>query len=192
MATIPEKFNNYSKFISFIYKYWNSDVFKTASENALNNTPDHDTGEDYPTYQEPEELAEDLKKMGPTYVKLGQLLSTRPDLMPEPYIKALESLQDDVEAIPYSIIQQIVEEETGQRISKAFESFDEEPLASASIGQVHRAVLRSGKHVAVKIQRPGIRKKFLEDLDTLKEMTDFAVKLNQTAKKYAVDYVLDE
>ncbi|ACU07920.1 Ubiquinone biosynthesis monooxygenase UbiB [Flavobacteriaceae bacterium 3519-10] len=192
MATIPEKFNNYSKFISFIYKYWNSDVFKTASENALNNTPDHDTAEDYPSYQEPEELAEDLKKMGPTYVKLGQLLSTRPDLMPEPYIKALESLQDDVEAIPYTIIQQIVEEETGQRISKAFESFDEEPLASASIGQVHRAVLRSGKHVAVKIQRPGIRKKFLEDLDTLKEMTDFAVKLNQTAKKYAVDYVLDE
>lgn len=192
MATLPEKFNNYSKFISFIYKYWNSDVFKTASDNALNITPDEEAPTENSTYQNPEELAEDLKKMGPTYVKLGQLLSTRPDLIPEPYLKALESLQDDVEVIPYGIIQQIVEEETGQRISKAFESFEEEPLASASIGQVHKAILRSGKQVAVKIQRPGIRKNFLEDLDTLKEMTDFAVKHNQTAKKYAIDDVLDE
>lgn len=192
MATLPEKFNNYSKFISFIYKYWNSDVFKTASDNALNITPDEDVPTENSTYQNPEELAEDLKKMGPTYVKLGQLLSTRPDLIPEPYLKALESLQDDVEVIPYDLIHEIVEEETGQRISKAFESFDEEPLASASIGQVHKAVLRSGKQVAVKIQRPGIRKNFLEDLDTLKEITAFAVKHNQTAKKYAIDYVLDE
>jgi len=130
--------------------------------------------------------------MGPTYVKLGQLLSTRPDLIPEPYLKALESLQDDVEEIPYSEVQKIVEEEIGQRISKAFESFEVQPLASASIGQVHLAVLRSGKKVAVKIQRPGVRKNFIEDLDTLKELTDVAVKHSKTAKKYAVDEILDE
>lgn len=191
MATIPEKLSNYSKFISFIYKYWNSDIFRSAAENAFNETKD-DNAPEHHTYDNPEELAEDLKKMGPTYVKLGQLLSTRPDLMPESYMKALERLQDDVEEIPYAEVEKIVEEETGQRMSKAFLSFDVQPLASASIGQVHRAVLRSGRQVAVKVQRPGIRKKFLEDLDTLKEITDFAVKNNKTAKKYAADQVLEE
>ncbi|OWR14308.1 ABC1 kinase family protein [Chryseobacterium sp. VAUSW3] len=189
MSTIPEKFSNYTKFISFILKYWNSDVFKAASENALNSENFDDSEHDY---KNPEELAEDLKNMGPTYVKLGQLLSTRPDLIPEPYLKALESLQDYVEEIPYSEVQKIVEEEIGQRISKAFESFEVQPLASASIGQVHLAVLRSGKKVAVKIQRPGVRKNFIEDLDTLKELTDVAVKHSKTAKKYAVDETLDE
>ena len=189
MSTIPEKFSNYTKFISFILKYWNSDVFKAASENALNNENFDDSELDY---KNPEELAEDLKNMGPTYVKLGQLLSTRPDLIPEPYMKALEALQDDVEEIPYSEVQKIVEEEIGQRISKAFESFEVQPLASASIGQVHLAILRSGKKVAVKIQRPGVRKNFTEDLDTLKELTDLAVKHSKTAKKYAVDEILDE
>ena len=189
MSTIPEKFSNYTKFISFILKYWNSDVFKAASENALNNENFDDSELDY---KNPEELAEDLKNMGPTYVKLGQLLSTRPDLIPEPYMKALEALQDDVEEIPYSEVQKIVEEEIGQRISKAFESFEVQPLASASIGQVHLAILRSGKKVAVKIQRPGVRKNFTEDLDTLKELSDVAVKHSKTAKKYAVDEILDE
>ena len=189
MSTIPEKFSNYTKFISFILKYWNSDVFKAASENALNNENFDDSELDY---KNPEELAEDLKNMGPTYIKLGQLLSTRPDLIPEPYMKALEALQDDVEEIPYSEVQKIVEEEIGQRISKAFESFEVQPLASASIGQVHLAILRSGKKVAVKIQRPGVRKNFTEDLDTLKELTDVAVKHSKTAKKYAVDEILDE
>ena len=189
MSTIPEKFSNYTKFISFILKYWNSDVFKAASDNALNNENFDDSELDY---KNPEELAEDLKNMGPTYIKLGQLLSTRPDLIPEPYMKALEALQDDVEEIPYSEVQKIVEEEIGQRISKAFESFEVQPLASASIGQVHLAILRSGKKVAVKIQRPGVRKNFTEDLDTLKELTDLAVKHSKTAKKYAVDEILDE
>lgn len=192
MSTVQEKFNNYSKFIKFIYKYWNSDVFRGASENALNIEAETKSNGETDDYHGPQELVEDLKKMGPTYVKLGQLLSTRPDLLPPNYLQALETLQDDVEKIPYSTVQEIVEEETGQRISKAFESFDTETLASASIGQVHQATLRSGKMVAVKIQRPGIRKKFLEDLDTLKEMTDFAVKHNDAAKKYAVDEILDE
>lgn len=192
MPSIQEKFSNYSKFITFIYKYWNSDIFRAASENALNIETEESKKPDSEDYHGPEELVEDLKKMGPTYVKLGQLLSTRPDLLPPDYLAALETLQDDVGQIPYSTVQEIVEEETGQRISKAFEDFDTEPLASASIGQVHRARLRSGRTVAVKIQRPGIRKQFLDDLDTLKEMTDFAVKHSNSAKKYAVDEVLDE
>ncbi len=191
MSILPENLQRYQKFMIFMLKYWNSDLFTKTASTALNeDDPDEEQSEVYD--QSPEELVEDLKNMGPTYIKLGQLLSTRPDLLPDPYLQALASLQDDVPPIAYSVVQEIVEEEIGSRISKAFSSFDEEPLASASIGQVHKATLRSGKPVAVKIQRPGIRKQFLADLDTLKEMADFAVKHTEVAKKYAFDNVLAE
>lgn len=191
MSVLPNNLHRYQKFIGFMLKYWNSDLFNQTAATALNeNDGDEEKNEDFD--QSPEELVEDLKKMGPTYIKLGQLLSTRPDLLPDAYLKALATLQDDVPSISYEEVHKIVEEEIGSRISKAFSSFDEEPLASASIGQVHKASLRSGKPVAVKIQRPGIRKKFLEDLDTLKELADFAVKHTKVAKKYAFDEVLAE
>ncbi|WP_010228271.1 ABC1 kinase family protein [Gillisia marina] len=191
MSVLPENLQRYQKFMVFMLKYWNSDLFTKTASTALNeDDQDEDPSEVYD--QSPEELVEDLKNMGPTYIKLGQLLSTRPDLLPDPYLQALASLQDDVPPIEYSVVQEIVEEEIGTKISKAFSSFDEEPLASASIGQVHKATLRSGKPVAVKIQRPGIRKQFLADLDTLKEMAEFAVKHTKVAKKYAFDNVLAE
>jgi predicted unusual protein kinase regulating ubiquinone biosynthesis (AarF/ABC1/UbiB family) len=194
MALVPAKMQRYVKFISFIIKYWNSDVMNHAVDTAMDNsaTQEADEQADKSSYQKPEELVEDLKNMGPTYVKLGQLLSTRPDLLPDDYLKALSSLQDNVAEIPYNEVQQIVEEELGIRISKAFESFDEKPLASASIGQVHRAVLRSGLQVAVKVQRPGIRKKFTEELDTLREVAGFAMNHSKAARKYALDNILEE
>ncbi len=184
--------NQYVQFFSFILKYANSDVLKTASANALNSVENEESEDEHPYSQKPEELVEDLKIMGPTYVKLGQLLSTRPDLLPENYLKALANLQDDVETISYDDVQKIFEEEIGVKINKAFELFDPEPLASASIGQVHRALLPSGRPVAVKIQRPDVRKKFLEDLNTLQEMADLAVKHSKEAKKFAVNDIVEE
>lgn len=181
--------NNYAKFFSFILKYANSDVLKSASANAFNEI---EAENENVFNQKPEELVEDLKKMGPTYVKLGQLLSTRPDLLPENYLAALVNLQDDVETIPFEEVQKIFEEEIGVKINKAFELFDPEPLASASIGQVHRALLPSGRMVAVKIQRPDVRKKFIDDLDTLQEMANLAVKHSKEARKFAVNEVVDE
>ncbi len=176
MSVLPDDLLRYQKFIGFMLKYWNSDLFANTASQAMDETSDEDNSQN--TYdQTPDELVEDLKNMGPTYIKMGQLLSTRPDLLPDAYLKALATLQDDVPPIPYEEVHRIVEEEIGTRISKAFESFDEEPLASASIGQVHRATLRSGKPVAVKIQRPGIKKQFLSDLDTLKELADLAVNI---------------
>ena len=183
--------NNYAKFFRFILKYYNSGVVKNASASALNDSVSENSSEEE-FNQKPQELVEDLKKMGPTYVKLGQLLSTRPDLLPDEYLKALAELQDDVETIPFEEVQQIFEEEIGVKINKAFEIFDPEPLASATIGQVHRALLPSMRPVAVKIQRPGVRKKFIEDLDTLKEMADQAVKYSKDAKKYALDSIIEE
>lgn len=191
MAVLPDNFTRYRKFIGFMLKYWNSDLFHNTAATALDEEDANDHSSD--SYdQSPDELVEDLKSMGPTYIKMGQLLSTRPDLLPDAYLKALATLQDDVPPISYEEVHAIVEEEIGTRISKAFSFFDEKPLASASIGQVHKANLRSGRPVAVKVQRPGIRKQFLEDLDTLQELADFAVKHTKVARKYAFDDVLAE
>ena len=186
-----QQLNNYAKFFSFILKYYNSDVVKSTANSVLNEIEKTEISED-DYNQKPEELVEDLKKMGPTYVKLGQLLSTRPDLLPENYLQALANLQDDVETVPYEEIQKIFEEEIGVKINKAFELFDPKPLASASIGQVHLALLPSGRKVVVKIQRPGVRKNFIEELETLKNMADLAVTHSKVAKKYALDDVIEE
>lgn len=190
MSNTPEKIKSYYQFIQFMLKYWNSDLFRQTTSAAIND--DLDDEEQRQFDQTPEELVEDLKSMGPTFIKLGQLLSTRPDLLPDEYLAALASLQDDVEPVPFSEIQEIIEEELGTRISKAFKEFEEKPIASASIGQVHRAELLSGRPVAVKVQRPGIRKKFIHDLDTLDELTQLAVKHLESAKTYAIDEVFAE
>src|SRR5690625_6165624 len=142
--------------------------------------------------RDPEELVEDLKKMGPTYIKLGQLLSTRSDLLPEPFLEALSSLQDDVERISYEEVEESFQEVIGDRISKAVASFEPEPIAADSIGQVHKAVLHSGKQVAVKIQRPGIRKKFLEDLDTLMNLSEKAEAYFKEPRKYSIHETVEE
>ncbi|HET8753377.1 MAG TPA: AarF/UbiB family protein [Salinimicrobium sp.] len=190
MSILPENLVRYQKFLGFMMKYWNSDLLNETSSHAMNEEEAVDNLSKYD--QSPEELVEDLKKMGPTYIKLGQLLSTRPDLLPDRYLEALTCLQDDLPTIPYEEIREIVEEEIGDKISKAFNFFDEKPLASASIGQVHVAELRSGKKVAVKIQRPGIGQKFLDDLDTLQEAADLAVKHTEVGKQYAFNDVLAE
>ena len=118
-------------------------------------------------------LAEDLEARGPTFVKLGQLLSTRADLLPPAYLEALSRLQDDVGAFGFADVERIVEEELGMRISDAFQSFDHEPMACASLGQVHPAVMRSGRPVAVKVQRPGARERVAKDLDAIQELASF-------------------
>ncbi|HUH12206.1 MAG TPA: AarF/UbiB family protein, partial [Longimicrobiales bacterium] len=119
---------------------------------------------------EAEHLAAELEELGPTFVKLGQLLSTRPDFLPPAYLEALTRLQDRLEPFPFEEVEEIVEAELGVRLSKAFASFDPVPMAAASLGQVHRAELRDGRPVAVKVQRPGVRERVLDDLEVLEEV----------------------
>ncbi|MDB4893636.1 MAG: hypothetical protein JWL61_5491 [Gemmatimonadetes bacterium] len=114
-----------------------------------------------------------LVELGPAYVKLGQVLSTRPDLLPAPFIRELESLQDDVGPIPFEQVTETIEKELGARISKLFEFFDPEPLGTASLGQVHGARLREGRAVVVKVQRPNIRTALAEDLEFFRELAAF-------------------
>ncbi len=99
-------------------------------------------------------LREMLDELGPTFVKFGQLLSTRPDVVPPDIIAELRGLQDDVRPFPYSDVERTIAEDLGQPIERLFTEFDHEPLAAASIGQVHRAMLPNGRRVVVKVQRP--------------------------------------
>ena len=138
-----------------------------------------DSDDDVP----PEEVAEQhenavgfrkrLVELGPAYIKLGQVLSTRPDLLPPPFIKELERLQDDVGPIPLQDVEDTIEKELGGRLSKLFDEFDPEPLGTASLGQVHAAKLRGGREVVVKVQRPHIRKSLAEDLEFFHELAEF-------------------
>jgi ubiquinone biosynthesis protein len=137
-------------------------------------------------------LAADLESLGPTFVKLGQLLSTRPDLLPVPYIEALSRLQDRVAPFSYAEVEQIVSDELGARVSKAFAAFDSVPIAAASLGQVHRAELRSGRVVAVKVQRPGIREGVLQDLEALGEIAELLDRHTELGKRHGFQAMLDE
>ena len=109
-------------------------------------------------------LREMLDELGPTFVKFGQLLSTRPDIVPPDIIAELRSLQDDVRPFPFADVERTIEEELGQTVARLFTEFDEQPLAAASIGQVHRATLPNGKRVAVKVQRPNAPRQIEADL----------------------------
>ena len=120
-----------------------------------------------------EALAADLEKLGPTFIKLGQVLSTRYDLLPTEYVDALARLQDDVAPFPFEEVERIVNSELGLRMSKAFAEFERTPIAAASLGQVHRARMRDGRDVAVKVQRPGIRETIGDDLDALEEIAEW-------------------
>jgi ubiquinone biosynthesis protein len=109
-------------------------------------------------------LRELLDELGPTFVKFGQLLSTRPDVVPPDIIAELRGLQDDVRPFPFEHAERVIEEDLGNSIERLFLDFEREPVAAASIGQVHRAVLPNGKRVAVKVQRPGAPRQIEADL----------------------------
>lgn len=111
-----------------------------------------------------EKLVATLAALGPTFIKLAQLLSSRADIFPEPYLSAIGRLQDQVPSVPVDGIIKVIEEELGMPLSEAFDDFNREPLAAASLGQVHRAVVR-GRQVVVKVLRPGVEETVALDLD---------------------------
>ncbi|GAB1453151.1 hypothetical protein MASR2M47_32070 [Draconibacterium sp.] len=139
-----------------------------------------------------EDFPDDLEKLGPTYVKLGQFLSTRADFMPPDYMQSLSRLQDNVAPISIEEIEETITSELGVRMSKIFDDFERKPMASASIGQVHRATLRGGKVVAIKVQRPNIRQQILIDLDAFEEIAEFLERNTDLGKQLMLQTTLEE
>jgi ubiquinone biosynthesis protein len=144
------------------------------------------------TEEDARQLVDELVRMGPTFVKLGQLLSTRADLLPAVYLEALSRLRDDVEPLEPGVAERVVEDELGVRISSAFGSFEPAPIGSASLGQVHRATLRDGRPVAVKVQRPGIRRRALEDLEVIAELAEFVDSHSDRASRLGLGAMVQE
>ena len=173
----PNKLLRYKDVALLFLRHGNKDLIQQTGFGASSE-------ENVEAAKDASELADDLEKLGPTFVKIGQMLSTRADLLPPIYLDALSRLQDDVEPISYEVASEAFENELGVRVSKAFRSFDEAPLASASLGQVHRAELHDGREVVVKIQRPGIRKEIVKDLDALEGIAEFMDEHTDFGKKY--------
>lgn len=137
-------------------------------------------------------LVQELVGMGPTFIKLGQLLSTRADILPPAYLDALASLRDDVDPFPTEEAIRVIEEELGVGVSKAFKSFRRKPIGAASLGQVHRATLRDGRAVAVKVQRPGIRRQAMEDMEVIGELAAFVDSHSDNAARIGFSGMVEE
>jgi ubiquinone biosynthesis protein len=182
----PEHVRRYRDIIHLLARHGRPDLIRHAGLNG--HAPE--AGDITPA--KAESLADDLEKMGPTFVKLGQLLSTRPDLLPQPYLDALERLQDKVEPFPYEEAERIFESELNVKISRAFASFEARPIAAASLGQVHRARMRDGREVAVKIQRPGIRQRIADDFEALGRVADLLDRHTDFGRKYGFARMLEE
>lgn len=178
---LAARLSRYRDFAKFLAKYSRADFVTHA-----------DADEPRSSVVEAQAFARDLEALGPTFIKLGQLLSTRADLLPTEYLEELARLQDDVGPFPYADVERIVQEELGVRLSKAFREFGQEPIAAASLGQVHRAVLRDGREVAVKVQRPNIREQVLKDLDALDEVAAMLERFSATTRQLEPSGVLEE
>src|SRR6185436_16294742 len=118
--------------------------------------------------------------------------STRSEFLPQVYLDALARLQDDVAPFPYEDVERIVGEELGVKINKAFETFEREPVAAASLGQVHRATLRDGRAVVVKVQRPDIQEQLTEDLEALAEIAAVIDRRTKVGRKFEFSAVVAE
>lgn len=182
----PQYASRYADLARLLMRYGGSDLVAGVGLDELGET-EPDSGD---AAEQAQQLAADLERMGPTYIKFGQLLSTRVDLLPRAYTDALTRLQDAVEPFPFAEVEQIVTRELGVSLRHGFTSFDERPLAAASLAQVHRAELRSGRQVVVKVQRPGVRETVRDDMAALGELAEFADAHTDIGRRFGLSELL--
>jgi ubiquinone biosynthesis protein len=176
-----EHLKRYKDVAMLLVKYGRSDLVAQAGFGEAIEFDETTLAKEIP---KAEELATDLEKLGPTFIKLGQLLSTRADLLPAPYLESLSRLQDQIAPFSYEEVDAIVSGELGVRISKAFAEFESDPIGAASLAQVHRAYMRDGRAVVVKVQRPNIREQIVEDLEALETVATFLDLHTELGKRY--------
>lgn len=143
-------------------------------------------------YTKPEHLRMALEELGTAFIKLGQILSTRSDLLSPEFLKELAKLQSSVAPIPYETVREEIERELGLEIGMLFAEFEEKPVAAASIGQVHRAVLHNGDRVVIKVQRPGVAELVNTDLEILHHLAGLATKRTPLGQIADLNLLLDE
>jgi ubiquinone biosynthesis protein len=190
----PSHLKRYKDIAWIAYRYGGSHVGKSTKEleKIVGGDQQPHTAADLESAATAEELANDLEKMGPTFIKIGQLLSTRSDILPAVYIQALTRLQDKVKPFDFAEVDKAISSELGVRTSRAFASIDQKPIAAASLGQVHQATMRDGRMVAVKVQRPGIREELINDLDSLHEVALMLDQHTEFGRKYELDRALED
>ncbi|HEY3999817.1 MAG TPA: AarF/UbiB family protein, partial [Candidatus Xenobia bacterium] len=132
------------------------------------------------------------EELGPTFIKLGQIASTRSDLLPKEYLEELRKLQDSAMPVDHLLIRQVIEEELGEVPEALFASFEEEPRAAASLGQVHGAMLKDGSQVVLKVQRPGVVERITSDLEILKSVALWIDRHSEIGKKYDLPGVVED
>ncbi|WP_202845251.1 ABC1 kinase family protein [Luteimonas saliphila] len=174
-----QRISRTSQIIAMLARYRSSGILTGLD---LGDTQEEDVA-DAETDALAERFVSDLEEMGPAFVKLGQALSTRPDLVPAAWIAALERTQDDATPAPIGDIEVLLERELGVRASKVFAQIDPEPMAAASLAQVHRAVLHDGRVVALKIQRPDVAGAVRADLDVLARLAGTADALTDAGRR---------
>jgi len=177
--------NRRSQILRLLLRYRHSGVFSgmNLDARAMHDLPPEGNAEQFVT---------DLESLGPTFVKLGQMLSTRPDMVPVEFATALERMQENVAAIPVERVYAIIEQELGAPVGKLFSSFDPVPLGCASIAQVHRAQLHDGREVAVKVQKPEVAAQLRSDLEVLRSFALAADHLTQVGRRVRLRDWLNE
>ena len=184
----PEHLKRYKDVGLLLWKYGDrSELDRVALSDLLPQDPE--PGDK--SAESAQQFAADLEKLGPTFIKLGQLLSTRPDLVPPAYARALARLQDRCEPLPFEAIEAVLIEEWGAEPSRAF-LIEREPLATASMSQVHRATMRDGREIALKVQRPGLREQVMNDLEALSDIARLLYDRTDFGNRYGVDALFEE
>ncbi|WP_374601381.1 ABC1 kinase family protein [Arenimonas sp.] len=170
---------------AFLLKHRSSPVFRSRREPTPGVEPPDAT-------ESAETFTRDLEALGPTFVKIGQMLSTRPDMVPPDYLVALSRLQDDVKPASAEEITQLIEEELGAPMDKLFREFEPVPVGTASFAQVHRAVLPSGRQVAVKVQRPAVAAQVDTDLAAVERLIRSLGLVSGADERYGFSEWLEE
>ncbi|WP_299524941.1 AarF/ABC1/UbiB kinase family protein [uncultured Methanobrevibacter sp.] len=178
------KKNDFGYLIEENTSFKNFPFLKDTKRGKYNELPDESI---------PKRIKNVLEELGPTYIKLGQMLSTRPDLIGIDIAKELESLRDNTPTTPFSEIKKVIEKELKKPITEIYKEIDENPLGSASIGQVHKGVLlENNEEVAIKVQKPGVRETIESDLKIMKFLSEKIGKYIHQTKIYNIPGILNE